>query len=42
MVTFEGASHSAWEYALNQIRTKKPETIELVKVLLDRVGAEAE
>ena len=34
MVTFEGASHSAWEYALKQVRPKKPETIELVKVLL--------
>ena len=34
MVTFEGASHSAWEYALKQVRSKKPETIELVKVLL--------
>ena len=35
MVTFQGASHSAWEYALKQVRSKKPETIELVKVLLD-------
>lgn len=34
MVTFEGASHSAWEYALKQVRPKKPETIELVRVLL--------
>jgi len=34
MVTFEGASHSAWEYALKQVRTKKPETIALVKLLL--------
>ena len=34
MVTFEGASHSAWEYALKQVRPKNPQTIELVKVLL--------
>ena len=34
MVTYEGASHSAWEYALKAVRPKKPETIELVKVLL--------
>jgi ankyrin repeat protein len=34
MITFEGASHSAWEYALTQVRSKQPETIELVKVLL--------
>jgi ankyrin repeat protein len=34
MVTYEGASHSAWEWALKQVRSKKPETIELVKVLL--------
>ena len=38
MVTFEGASHSAWEYALKQVRPKKPETIEMVKVLL-KAGA---
>jgi len=34
MITFEGASHSAWEYALKQVRSKQPETVELVKVLL--------
>jgi ankyrin repeat protein len=33
MVTFEGASHSAWEYALKQVRPKKPATIELAAVL---------
>jgi hypothetical protein len=38
MVTFEGASHSAWEYALKQVRPRKPETIEMVKVLL-KAGA---
>jgi len=38
MITFEGASHSAWEYALKQVRSKKPETIELVRVLL-KAGA---
>ncbi len=34
MITYEGASHSAWEYALKQVRPKQPATIELVKVLL--------
>jgi hypothetical protein len=34
MVTFEGASHSAWEYALKQVRTKKPDTVALIPVLL--------
>ena len=34
MVTFEGASHSAWQYALQQMREKTPDTMELVKVLL--------
>jgi ankyrin repeat protein len=38
MVTFQGASHSAWEFALEQVRPKKPETIELVNVLL-KAGA---
>ena len=38
MITFEGASHSAWEYALKQVRPKKPETIQLVDVLL-KAGA---
>jgi len=38
MVTYEGASHSAWEWALKQVRPKKPETIELVHVLL-KAGA---
>ena len=38
MITFEGASHSAWEYALKQVRSKKPETIELIRVLL-KAGA---
>jgi ankyrin repeat protein len=39
MVTYEGASHSAWEWALKQVRSKKPETIEMVKVLL-KAGAD--
>jgi len=34
MVTYEGASHSAWEYALKQVRSNKPATITLVSVLL--------
>jgi ankyrin repeat protein len=38
MITFQGASHSAWEFALKQVRPKKPETIELVNVLL-KAGA---
>src|SRR5262245_46241068 len=38
MVTYEGASHSAWEWSLKQVRPKKPDTIELVKVLL-KAGA---
>jgi ankyrin repeat protein len=34
MVTFQDASHSAWEYALKAVRPKQPETIDVVKVLL--------
>jgi ankyrin repeat protein len=34
MVTFDGASHSAWEYALKQVRPKNPQTVDLVKLLL--------
>jgi len=34
MVTYDGASHSAWDMALRTVRPKKPDTIEMVKVLL--------
>jgi ankyrin repeat protein len=39
MVTFQGASHSAWEFALKHVRPRKPETIEMVSVLL-KAGAD--
>lgn len=34
MVDFEGSSHSAWEYSLTQMRTRYPETVEIVKLMI--------
>jgi ankyrin repeat protein len=41
MVDFEGSSHSAWEYSLTQMRTRYPETIEIVKLMI-KAGAKPE
>jgi len=41
MVDFEGSSHSAWEYALTQLRPKYPETAEIVKLMI-KAGAKPE
>jgi ankyrin repeat protein len=41
MVDFEGSSHSAWEYSLTQMRTRYPETVEIVKLMI-KAGAKPE
>jgi ankyrin repeat protein len=41
MVDFEGSSHSAWEYSLTQMRTRYPDTIEIVTLMI-KAGAKPE
>ena len=41
MVDFEGSSHSAWEYSLTQMRTRYPDTIQIV-LLMIKSGAKPE
>ena len=41
MVAFEGSSHSAWEYSLTQMRTRYPDTVEIV-LLMIKAGAKPE
>jgi len=41
MVDFEGSSHSAWEYSLTQMRTRYPETVEIVMLMI-KAGAKPE
>jgi hypothetical protein len=41
MVHFEGSSHSAWEYSLTQMRTRYPDTVEIV-LLMIKSGAKPE
>jgi hypothetical protein len=39
MVPFEGLNHSPWEFALNQLRPKHPEDVEIIKAML-KAGAD--